>query len=91
MIKVISKITKISILLIAIAKLGAMETSTLSSNFNDYDSVANECNFYENVLEEDTPAVRPVMRLDTVGNTVVLLMPVEMSFPKKVINGASLQ
>ena len=55
MIKVISKITKISILLIAIAKLGAMETSTLSSNFNDYDSVANECNFYENVLEERYP------------------------------------
>ena len=55
MIKVISKITKLSILLIAIAQLGAVETSTLSSNFNDYDSVANECNFYEKVLEERYP------------------------------------
>ena len=51
MIKVISKITKISILLIAIAKIGAMETSTCPQT-NNYDSVANECNFYENVLEE---------------------------------------
>ncbi|MEE2923824.1 MAG: hypothetical protein VX619_03495 [bacterium] len=52
---IIGRIIKISILFVSLAKIGAFDTSTSSTNTNNYESVAKECKFYENVLEERYP------------------------------------
>ena len=51
----IKKIIKISLLLCSIWNVMATDTEIFSDHTNDYESVARECNFYENVLEERYP------------------------------------